>query len=60
MVDIATGQVTEAHPPELSDTQKFAREGGLKGGKARAKKLSPKRRAEIARQAAAARWREKT
>jgi hypothetical protein len=30
--------------------------GGLKGGKARAKKLSKKRRAEIARGAAKARW----
>ena len=32
------------------------REGGLKGGKARAAKLSPERRSEIARQAALARW----
>jgi len=30
--------------------------GGLKGGKARAKKLSPERRREIARIAAKARW----
>lgn len=30
--------------------------GGLKGGKARAKKLSPERRKEIARLAASARW----
>ena len=30
--------------------------GGLKGGKARAKKLSAKRRSEIAKKAAAARW----
>jgi hypothetical protein len=32
------------------------RRGGLKGGKARAKKLSPERRREIAKKAAAARW----
>lgn len=32
------------------------REGGLKGGRARAAKLSPQRRSEIARKAAAARW----
>ena len=32
------------------------REGGLKGGKARADKLSPEDRAEIARKAAKARW----
>jgi hypothetical protein len=30
--------------------------GGLKGGRARAEKLSARRRREIARQAAAARW----
>lgn len=30
--------------------------GGKKGGKARAAKLSPERRSEIARQAARARW----
>jgi hypothetical protein len=30
--------------------------GGLKGGKARAKKLSPERRQEIAKKAIEARW----
>jgi hypothetical protein len=35
----------------------LGRRGGLKGGKARAAKLSPEKRSEIARQAAAARWR---
>lgn len=34
----------------------LGRRGGLKGGPARAEKLSPERRSEIARQAAAARW----
>ena len=34
----------------------LGRLGGLKGGKARAAKLSPERRAAIAREAAAARW----
>jgi hypothetical protein len=34
--------------------------GGLKGGKARAAKLSPKERREIARKAAQARWKKKT
>jgi len=32
------------------------RQGGLKGGKARAEKLSPKRRKEIAKKAAKSRW----
>jgi hypothetical protein len=33
--------------------------GGLKGGKARAEKLTPERRSEIAKIAASARWRKK-
>ena len=34
----------------------LGRKGGLKGGKARAQKLSAKRRSEIAKKAAAKRW----
>lgn len=34
----------------------LGRLGGLKGGKARAEKLSPRKRSEIARRAAQARW----
>lgn len=34
----------------------LGRKGGLKGGKARAAKLTPKERSESARKAAAARW----
>ena len=34
----------------------LGRLGGQKGGKARAEKLSPKKRSEIAKKAAAARW----
>ena len=34
----------------------LGRLGGKKGGKARAEKLSPERRSEIARKAAQARW----
>ena len=34
----------------------FGRKGGLKGGKARAAKLSPEERSEAARRAARARW----
>lgn len=36
--------------------QMLGKLGGLKGGKARAKALSPERRAEIASRAAKARW----
>ena len=35
---------------------KIGRQGGLKGGKARAKKLSAKQRKEIAKKAAKTRW----
>jgi hypothetical protein len=34
----------------------LGRKGGLKGGKARAEKLTPEERSAIARKAAAARW----
>ena len=34
----------------------LGRRGGLKGGKARAAKLTPERKSEIAKKAAAARW----
>lgn len=37
----------------------LGRLGGLKGGKARAVKLTPEQRSEIARIAAQARWRKK-
>lgn len=37
----------------------LGRLGGLKGGKARAEKLSPEERHELAKRAAAARWHER-
>ena len=37
----------------------LGRKGGLKGGKARAASLSPEERSEIAKRAAAARWKVK-
>ena len=61
IVEIATGEVEDREPaPEEQGKDPAAvslgRRGGLKGGKARAKSLSPKRRAEIAQAAAKARW----
>jgi hypothetical protein len=57
----ATG---EAPAEETSEKNPAAvalgRLGGLKGGKARASKLTPEQRSEIARTAAQARWRKKT
>ncbi len=59
IAQIATGETDSLN--EETDFIKLAasamgRKGGLKGGKARAKKLSAKRRKEIAKKAAAARW----
>lgn len=55
--DIATGQVVDAvEDGKDAAATELGRLGGLKGGKARAKTLSPERRAEIARKAAAKRW----
>jgi hypothetical protein len=56
-----TGKV-ETPAPEPTSTKNQAavalgRLGGLKGGNARAKALTKKKRAEIAKLAAAARWR---
>jgi hypothetical protein len=46
---------TEPQEPETS-AQRTGREGGLKGGKARAEALTPEQRSQIARRAAQARW----
>jgi len=49
--DIATGQVEE------KSERRFGQElGGQRGGKARAKALTPEQRSEIARAASSARW----
>jgi hypothetical protein len=50
---IATGEEIEALPDPGKD---YARKGGLKGGRARARVLTPKQRAEIAKAAVEARW----
>lgn len=61
MVDIATGAVEDKKASTGRATKdayasELGRIGGRKGGKARAEALSPERRLEIARRAAAARW----
>jgi hypothetical protein len=45
-----------AQPAKNPHAQALGKLGGKKGGKARAAKLTPERRAEIAKKAAAARW----
>jgi hypothetical protein len=58
IVDEATGE--EKPKPDAIEKDPAAvalgRKGGLKGGKARADSLSPEKRTEIAKKAAAARW----
>lgn len=58
IVGIATGEVEEAKPDDGKDPAAVAlgRKGGLKGGAARAAKLTPKQRSAAARKAAKARW----
>lgn len=57
IADLATGEV-----PDKTDDGKnpaavaLGRMGGLKGGKARAEKLTKKQRSEIAQKAAKKRW----
>lgn len=54
LVDQATGEAEPA--PEPTAKAKAGKLGGLKGGDARAKKLTAQERSEIAKKAAAKRW----
>lgn len=54
IVELATSDIPAA--PEDSEMARRGRIGGLSGGKARADKLSPEKRQEIARRAAESRW----
>lgn len=58
IVQQATGQIQPEETPSDKNPAAVAlgRLGGLKGGPARAKKLSKKKRSEIAKKAASARW----
>ncbi|HEX4737067.1 MAG TPA: hypothetical protein VH331_05855 [Allosphingosinicella sp.] len=56
ITDIATGTQTEAAPLPKNEA---AAEMGRKGGASRAASLTPERRAEIAKKAAARRWEKK-
>lgn len=51
-------QVTEPHEKNPAAVA-LGRLGGLKGGKARAAKLTPEQRSVIAKKAAKARWKDK-
>ena len=55
IIGLATGEITESDV--AGDRHVLARRtGGVKGGPARAKALTPERRKQIARAAAKARW----
>lgn len=62
IVDDATNEDPTTEDPSTQEPSKnphavaLGRLGGLKGGKARAKKLTAKQRKEIAKKAAKARW----
>lgn len=60
IVDDATSDEPRQKPedrPKNAAAVELGRMGGLKGGKARAEKLTPEERSSIARAAAEARWR---
>ena len=60
VVQEATEQTeSKERPSREFDAKALGRKGGLKGGKARAEKLTPEQRSEIAKKAAQARWSKK-
>jgi hypothetical protein len=62
VVDIATGEIedTAADDGKNPAAVELGRKGGLKGGKARAAKMTAEERSEAAKRAAEARWKDKT
>ncbi|MEO5928996.1 MAG: hypothetical protein ABIR47_03600 [Candidatus Kapaibacterium sp.] len=59
IVEIATGEADAPTAPTSTKNPaavELGRLGGLKGGKARAAKMTPERRKEIAKKAAETRW----
>lgn len=62
VVDQATGEAPKTEPPPAKNEAAviLGRLGGKRGGAARAVALSPRKRKEIAKKAAAARWNKST
>lgn len=58
VMKIATGEIEDVKTTP-DPAKEHMRRGGVAGGKARAVKLSPRRRVTIAKKAAAARWKKK-
>jgi hypothetical protein len=60
ILDISTGErLNDAPPRQEAEETAWRRKGGRKGGKSRAKKLSPASRSAIAKKAAKARWKKR-
>jgi hypothetical protein len=59
-VKLAMGEAEPETPAKDPERVERGKKGGAKGGKLRAERLSPERRSEIARKAAAARWQKGT
>ncbi len=60
VVQEATREIENKPKPKKNfDAKALGHKGGLKGGKARAEKLTPEQRKEIAKKAAKARWKAK-
>jgi hypothetical protein len=60
IAEAATDETKHEDKPQKNQAAvELGRLGGLKGGKARAESLSAKRRKEIAKKAAQARWKDK-
>jgi hypothetical protein len=57
VVQEATGQIEAQRTKATTDYAALGHKGGLKGGRARANKLTPERRKEIAKIGATTRWR---
>jgi hypothetical protein len=56
----AVGDIPASERTKNPHAAALGRLGGLKGGKARAEKLTPKERSDIAKKAAQARWGKET
>jgi hypothetical protein len=62
MLDEATGEAPKTQPPPVKNAAavELGKLGGKKGGAARAASLTPEQRSEIAKKAAAGRWKKTT
>ena len=56
IVDQSTGEIPKHESEKNPAAVALGRLGGLKGGKARAESMTPEKRSEMARKAAAKRW----